>query len=132
MTRTIRRAAALQGSLTLPGDKSISHRSLLLNALAVGEARVEGFLPSADCLSTMRCLRAYGVQFDYDYFRPLPFSSLVILAITWIYVVRAVGGVGIGGFLEDVQVREFVFSSVALAVAVLYGIGARALLRAQL
>ncbi len=64
--------------------------------------------------------------------RPLPFSSLVILAITWIYVVRAVGGVGIGGFLEDVQVREFVFSSVALAVAVLYGIGARALLRAQL
>ncbi len=64
--------------------------------------------------------------------RPLPFSRLVILAITWIYVVRAVGGVGIGGFLEDVQVREFVFSSVALAVAVLYGIGARALLRAPL
>ncbi len=60
--------------------------------------------------------------------RPLPFSSLVILAITWIYVGRAVGGVGIGGFLEDVQVREFVFSSIALAVALLYGIGARSLL----
>ena len=60
--------------------------------------------------------------------RPLPFSRLVILAITWIYVVRTVGGVGIGGFLEDVQVREFVFSSIALAVALLYGIGARSLL----
>ena len=66
MTRTLQRAAALRGSLSLPGDKSISHRSLLLNALASGEARIEGFLPSADCLSTMRCLRAYGVQFDYD------------------------------------------------------------------
>ena len=66
MTRTLQRAAALRGSLSLPGDKSISHRSLLLNALAPGEARIEGFLPSADCLSTMRCLRAYGVQFDYD------------------------------------------------------------------
>ncbi len=64
--------------------------------------------------------------------RPLPFPAIATLAITWIYVVRAVGGVGIGGFLEDLQVREFVFSSVALAVAVLYGIGARALLRAQL
>ena len=66
MTRTLQRAAALRGSLTLPGDKSISHRSLLFNALAAGEARIEGFLPSADCLSTMRCLSAYGVQFDYD------------------------------------------------------------------
>lgn len=66
MTRTLQRAAALRGSLTLPGDKSISHRSLLLNALAAGEARIEGFLPSADCRSTMRCLSAYGVQFDYD------------------------------------------------------------------
>ncbi len=66
MIRTLQRPAALRGSLTLPGDKSISHRSLLLNALAVGEAQIEGFLPSADCLSTMRCLGAYGVQFDYD------------------------------------------------------------------
>ncbi len=61
--------------------------------------------------------------------RPLPFSSLVTLAIMWIYAVRAVGGVGIGGFLEDMQGREFVFSSIALAVALLYGIGARSLLR---
>jgi 3-phosphoshikimate 1-carboxyvinyltransferase len=59
-------ATGLRGSLTLPGDKSISHRALLLNALAKGEARVEGFLPSDDCLSSMACLRAYGVDFDYD------------------------------------------------------------------
>ncbi len=63
--------------------------------------------------------------------RRLPVSRLVVLGITWIYVVRAVGGVGIGGFLEDVRAREFVFSSIALAIAVLYGIGARSLLGAR-
>lgn len=62
--------------------------------------------------------------------RRLPFSTLVVLGITWIYVVRTIGGVGIGGFLEDAQTREFVFSSVALVIAVLYGIGARYLLAA--
>ena len=63
--------------------------------------------------------------------RRLPVSRLVVLGITWIYVVRAVGGVGIGGFLEDVRAREFVFSSIALVIAVLYGIGARSLLGAR-
>ena len=63
--------------------------------------------------------------------RRLPFSTLVVLGITWIYVVRTVGGVGIGGFLEDAWAREFVFSSIALVIAVLYGIGARALLAAR-
>lgn len=63
--------------------------------------------------------------------RRLPVPWLVVLGITWIYVVRAVGGVGIGGFLEDVRAREFVFSSIALVIAVLYGIGARSLLGAH-
>lgn len=60
--------------------------------------------------------------------RPLPYSSLAVLALTWIYLVRAVGGVGIGGYLEDVRGRDFVFSSISLAVAILHGIGARSLL----
>ena len=63
--RALQAATGLQGTITLPGDKSISHRALLLNALAKGKARVDGFLPSDDCLNSMACLRAYGVDFDY-------------------------------------------------------------------
>ena len=63
--------------------------------------------------------------------RRLPFSTVVILGIVWIYVVRTVGGVGIGGFLEDARARDYLFSSIALVIAVLYGIGARSLLAAR-
>jgi 3-phosphoshikimate 1-carboxyvinyltransferase len=48
----------------VPGDKSISHRALLLGALASGVCRVEGFLPSEDCLATLGCLRALGVEIE--------------------------------------------------------------------
>jgi hypothetical protein len=64
-------------------------------------------------------------------FRRLPLSRLVVLGITWIYLVRTVGGVGIGGFLEDVRDRDFLFSSIALVIAILYGVGARSLLLAR-
>ncbi|MGE5626184.1 MAG: 3-phosphoshikimate 1-carboxyvinyltransferase [Bacillota bacterium] len=52
----------LQGRLRVPGDKSISHRALLLGAIAEGETRIEGFLPGADCLATLAALRALGVE----------------------------------------------------------------------
>ena len=51
-------------TMRLPGDKSISHRSLLLGSLAAGPSRVTGFLPSADCLATLGCMRALGVEID--------------------------------------------------------------------
>lgn len=51
----------LQGSIGVPGDKSISHRTLLLGALADGASHIRGFLPSADCLATLGCIRALGV-----------------------------------------------------------------------
>ena len=54
----------LRGELRVPGDKSISHRALICNALAAGEARITGLLDSADCRSTMACLRQWGVEFD--------------------------------------------------------------------
>ena len=57
-------AGALRGTLTVPGDKSISHRALICNALARGEARITNLLESADCLSTMACLERWGVQFE--------------------------------------------------------------------
>ncbi|MCP4541779.1 MAG: 3-phosphoshikimate 1-carboxyvinyltransferase [Chloroflexi bacterium] len=49
------------GRVRVTGDKSISHRALLLGALAEGVSQVSGFLPAGDCLATMACLRALGV-----------------------------------------------------------------------
>lgn len=59
---TVSSGAALRGCVTVPGDKSISHRALLLGALAEGSSHITGFLPSADCRATLNCLRALGVR----------------------------------------------------------------------
>ncbi len=58
------RAKALKGSLTVPGDKSISHRAVMFGALADGLTEVEGFLPGADCLSTIDCFRRMGISVE--------------------------------------------------------------------
>ncbi len=60
--------------------------------------------------------------------RPLPYQTAGVVAIAWIFLLRAVGGTGMGGFMEDTDVKNFCFSLVALSVSVLYGLGARALL----
>ena len=52
----------IEGTLRVPGDKSISHRSLLLGALAHGVTEVRGFLRGADCLATLEALRALGTE----------------------------------------------------------------------
>jgi 3-phosphoshikimate 1-carboxyvinyltransferase len=52
----------LRGRVRVPGDKSISHRALLLGALADGVSRIRGFLPCGDCLATLACLRALGIE----------------------------------------------------------------------
>ena len=59
---TVHPGAPLQGRVRVPGDKSISHRALLLGALAQGTSQISGFLPSGDCLATLTCLRALGVE----------------------------------------------------------------------
>lgn len=64
MKRTIAPARSIRGEITPPGDKSISHRSAIFNAIAVGEATIEGFQQGADCLSTLRCLKALGVRWE--------------------------------------------------------------------
>lgn len=61
MQETISPASRIRGTITPPGDKSISHRGAMLNAIAVGSAVVENFLPSADCMATLRCLSHLGV-----------------------------------------------------------------------
>jgi 3-phosphoshikimate 1-carboxyvinyltransferase len=58
----VRSARRLEGEVRLPGDKSISHRALLLNAVADGDARVRGLSAGADVASTASCLRALGVD----------------------------------------------------------------------
>jgi len=60
----VQAAAPLRGQATVPGDKSISHRALLLGALAPGRSRVAHFLPSGDCRATLGALRALGVQVE--------------------------------------------------------------------
>ena len=57
-----RQVASLQGTIYVPGDKSISHRSLIFGGLAIGETRISGLLESADILATKDALIALGVE----------------------------------------------------------------------
>lgn len=56
---------SVQGRIRMPGDKSISHRAVLLGAMARGETHVSNFLESQDCLATLNALHALGVQMDH-------------------------------------------------------------------
>ncbi len=62
----IRKAGKLQGTLNMPGDKSISHRALMLAAIAEGESTIRGLSPGADVRSTRTCLEALGVPMTAD------------------------------------------------------------------
>lgn len=80
---------ALSGVADVPGDKSISHRSLILGAMAVGETRITGLLEGEDVLDTAKAMRAFGAEVDRDDDG------------TW-----HVHGVGVGGFAEPDQVID--------------------------
>ncbi len=58
------RTAGLKGEITVPGDKSISHRAVMFGSLAEGITTVRNFLRGADCLSTIDCFRRLGIQID--------------------------------------------------------------------
>ena len=73
----------------MPGDKSISHRSLMLGALAVGETRVTGLLEGEDVLATAAAMRAMGAQIERE------------ADGTW-----SVRGVGVGGLLQPEQALD--------------------------
>lgn len=60
----VRRGRPVDGRLRVPGDKSITHRGVLLGALAEGETVLEGFLDGGDCQATMGALEALGVRID--------------------------------------------------------------------
>jgi 3-phosphoshikimate 1-carboxyvinyltransferase len=90
--RVVRRPARLRGMVRLPGDKSISHRAVLFGAIAEGESRVENFLFGADCLSTVACIRALGVE---AVFADAPEGRVLI-----------VRGVGLDGLREPADVLD--------------------------
>ncbi|WP_372886633.1 3-phosphoshikimate 1-carboxyvinyltransferase [Shimia sp.] len=79
----------LSGEALVPGDKSISHRALILGALAVGETRISGLLEGEDVLDTAKAMRAFGAEVTD------------LGGGNW-----SVHGVGVGGFAEPEQVID--------------------------
>lgn len=65
MQRAVRPPRALRGTIDPPGDKSVSHRAAILNAIAQGEATIENFQRGEDCLATLRCLRLLGADWRW-------------------------------------------------------------------
>ncbi|TKA96377.1 3-phosphoshikimate 1-carboxyvinyltransferase [Cereibacter changlensis] len=86
---TARRAGPLTGRAEVPGDKSISHRALILGALAVGETKISGLLEGQDVLDTAKAMRAFGAEVIHH--GPGSWS---------------VHGVGVGGFAEPAEVID--------------------------
>ncbi len=84
-----RKSGPLRGRAEVPGDKSISHRSLILGALAVGETKVTGLLEGQDVLDTAKAMRAFGAE------------VLRHGEGSW-----SVFGVGVGGFAEPADVID--------------------------
>ena len=60
----IKKQTNLKGTLTVPGDKSISHRAVMFGSLASGTTKISHFLEGADCLSTISCFRKMGIEID--------------------------------------------------------------------
>src|ERR1700730_5227161 len=85
-----RRSGPLKGVALVPGDKSISHRALILGALAVGETKISGLLEADDVLCTAAAMRKLGVTVLHDGDGE------------W-----RVQGVGTGGFAEPDDVLDF-------------------------
>ena len=86
---TSRKSGPLKGTAQVPGDKSISHRALILGAMAVGETRISGLLEGQDVLDTARAMRAFGADVQQ------------LGSGTW-----SVHGVGVGGFGEPADVID--------------------------
>src|SRR2546421_1448749 len=64
MELRIKRAPRIDIEITVPGDKSISHRAVIIAALSNGVCTLRGFLPSEDCLHTVNAMRALGIKIE--------------------------------------------------------------------
>ena len=56
----------LNGEITVPGDKSISHRCVMFGSIANGTTEIHNFLSGADCLATIRCFSTLGIKIETD------------------------------------------------------------------
>lgn len=72
-TFQVAHGGCMRGDVTMPGDKSVSHRSVLFGGIAEGTTEVDNFLESEDCLATLNAMRAMGVQIE----RPAPGRVIV-------------------------------------------------------
>src|SRR5438067_615057 len=73
MELRIKRAPRIDIEITVPGDKSISHRAVIIAALSNGVCTLHGFLPSEDCMRTVNAMRALGVKIE----QPAPDTLIV-------------------------------------------------------
>jgi 3-phosphoshikimate 1-carboxyvinyltransferase len=64
LTFTTRPGQNVSGDITVPGDKSVSHRSIMFGSLANGTTHIKGFLPGQDCLATMNSFKAMGIEIE--------------------------------------------------------------------
>ena len=80
--------SSLKGEITVPGDKSISHRAVMFGALAEGTTEVTNFLQGADCLSTIRCFRQMGIEIENN-----PSSDIVIINGKGLYGLKQPEGI---------------------------------------
>src|SRR5205814_8188475 len=61
----IKRAPRIESEITVPGDKSISHRAVIIGSLTNGVCVLRGFLPSDDCLRTVQAMRSLGIKIEH-------------------------------------------------------------------
>src|SRR5882672_4042492 len=64
MKHRISPASSVTGAITLPGDKSISHRYAMIASIAEGDSRISNYSTGADCHSTLDCMRAMGIEVE--------------------------------------------------------------------
>ena len=67
MNRTVPHAHSLHGEITVPGDKSISHRAVMIGAISEGVSEITGFLAAADPLSTIACFNSLGIAHKFEH-----------------------------------------------------------------
>src|SRR2546423_15286747 len=65
MELRVKRAPRIEAEITVPGDKSISHRAAIIAALSNGPCTLRGFLPSDECMHTVSALRSLGIQIEH-------------------------------------------------------------------
>lgn len=65
-TKTIKPIKSINATITVPGDKSISHRAVMFGAIAKGDTEITGFLTGDDCMSTISCFKRLGIDIEVD------------------------------------------------------------------